>query len=62
MKKLVLVLALTAVVMVSCNKVTPSSKLTTVDSTTVDSVKVDDSLHVNASEIPSTTVDSVSVK
>ena len=43
MKKLVLVLAVMALVAVSCNKVTPSSKLTTVDSTAVqvDSVKVD---------------------
>ena len=53
MKKVFLALALTAVVMVSCNKVTPSSKLTTVDSTEVqvDSVKVD-----------STSIDTTTVK
>ena len=43
MKKVFLVLAVMALVAVSCNKVTPSSKLTTVDSTKVqvDSVKID---------------------
>ena len=53
MKKLVLVLAVMALVAVSCNKVTPSAKLTTVDSTAVatDSVSAD-----------STTVDTTSVE
>jgi hypothetical protein len=53
MKKLVLTLALVALVAVGCNKVTPSAKLTTVDSTAVavDSVQVD-----------STTVDTTAVK
>ena len=53
MKKLVLVLAVMALVAVSCNKVTPSAKLTTVDSTAVatDSVQVD-----------STTVDTTATK
>jgi len=43
MKKLVLTLALVALVAVGCNKVTPPAKLTTVDSTAVavDSVSVD---------------------
>ena len=43
MKKVFLTLALVALVAVSCNKVTPSSKLTTVDSTAVqvDSVNID---------------------
>ena len=43
MKKVFLALAIIALVTVSCNKVTPPAKLTTVDSTTVkvDSVKVD---------------------
>jgi hypothetical protein len=43
MKKVFLALAITALVSVSCNKVTPPAKLTTVDSTAVqvDSVKVD---------------------
>ena len=42
MKKVFLTLALVALVAVSCNKVTPSSKLTTVDSTAVqvDSVSI----------------------
>ena len=53
MKKVFLTLALVALVAVSCNKVTPSAKLTTVDSTAVatDSVLVD-----------STTVDTTSVE
>jgi len=53
MKKVFLTLALVALVAVSCNKVTPPAKLTTVDSTTVavDSVQVD-----------STTVDTTAVK
>jgi hypothetical protein len=43
MKKVFLVLAIMALVVVSCNKVTPPAKLTTVDSTAVkvDSVQVD---------------------
>jgi hypothetical protein len=43
MKKIFLILAVVALVAVSCNKVTPSSKLTIVDSTEVqvDSVNVD---------------------
>jgi hypothetical protein len=43
MKKLVLVLAVMALGVVSCNKVTPPAKLTTTDSTAVqvDSVSVD---------------------
>jgi hypothetical protein len=43
MKKVFLVLALVSVVLVSCKKVEPSARLTTVDSTSVavDSVQVD---------------------
>ena len=43
MKKLVLVLAVMALVAVSCKKVEPSARLTTADSTAVavDSVQVD---------------------
>jgi hypothetical protein len=53
MKKLVLVLAVMALVAVSCKKVEAPARLTTVDSTTVqvDSVRVD-----------STTVDTTTVK
>ena len=53
MKKLVLTLALVALVAVSCNKVTPSSKLTTVDSTAV---------QVDSVSIDSTTVDTTATK
>jgi hypothetical protein len=53
MKKVFLALAIMALVAVSCNKVTPPAKLTTVDSTAVqvDSVSVD-----------STAVDTTKVK
>ena len=52
MKKVFLTLALVALVAVSCNKVTPSSKLTTVDSTAV----ATDSVSVNTTSIDTTTV------
>ena len=41
MKKVFLVLAIMALVTVSCNKVTPPAKLTTVDSVQVDTTKID---------------------
>ena len=53
MKKVFLVLAVMALVAVSCNKVTPSAKLTTVDSTAV---------QVDSVSIDSTTVDTTTVK
>jgi len=53
MKKIFLTLAVMALVAVSCNKVTPSSKLTTVDSTAV---------QVDSVSIDSTTVDTTAVK
>ena len=53
MKKVFLTLALVALVAVSCNKVTPSSKLTTVDSTTV---------QVDSISIDSTSIDTTAVK
>ncbi len=53
MKKVFLALALMALVAVSCNKVTPSAKLTTVDSTAV---------QVDSVSIDSTTVDTTAVK
>jgi len=53
MKKLVLVLAVMALVAVSCNKVTPSAKLTTVDSTAV---------QVDSVDVDSTSLDTTAVK
>jgi hypothetical protein len=53
MKKVFLTLALVALVAVSCNKVTPSSKLTTVDSTKV---------QVDSVSIDSTSIDTTAVK
>ena len=53
MKKLVLTLALVALVAVGCNKVTPSAKLTTVDSTTV---------QVDSAQVDTTTVDTTATK
>ena len=52
MKKVFLTLTLVALVTVSCNKVTPSSKLTTVDSTEVQV----DSVNVDSASIDTTTV------
>jgi hypothetical protein len=53
MKKVFLTLALVALVAVSCNKVTPSAKLTTVDSTAV---------QVDSVSIDSTSIDTTTVK
>jgi hypothetical protein len=53
MKKLVLTLAVMALVAVSCNKVTPPAKLTTVDSTAV---------QVDSVDVDSTSLDTTAVK
>jgi|LauGreStaDraftv2_3_1035109.scaffolds.fasta_scaffold44141_1 PBP1b-binding outer membrane lipoprotein LpoB len=53
MKKLVLVLAVMALVAVGCKKVEPSARLTTADSTAV---------QVDSVDVDSTTVDITAVK
>lgn len=53
MKKVFLTLALVALVAVSCNKMTPSLKLTTVDSTAV---------QVDSVDVDSTSLDTTAVK
>ena len=53
MKKLVLVLAVMALVAVGCKKVEPSARLTTVDSTAV---------QVDSVDVDSTSLDTTAVK